>query len=315
MDDSKWADLQAYRRTYGEPPFHIAAHWLIPYSNDESEILGHINRAISLHKDFNRTSSPRLCINGIKLICDGTVDGCTAGLLQPYGGLPGLVDPIWPKKALSLAINKATEAGLQCALHAIGDRTVEEAIDCLSQLPNLRQCRHRIEHLELTTKEDAKRLGDLGIIASVQPVHSDPATFDDWPSLIGEARCKRAFAYREFSDGGAPLAFGTDAPTARHLPLPNLYIATTRRSALDPTRTDTVNAEFAVPLATAISAATSGAAFASFSETWTGSLQAGFQADFVILDMQWTPEKLLEAKVCETWYKGKKVFDENEDEE
>ena len=315
MDESKWADLQAYRRQYGEPPFHIAAHWLIPYSNDQSEILGHIDQAITLHKEFNRTSSPSLCINGIKLICDGTVDGCTAGLLQPYGGLPGLVDPIWPKEALALAINKATEAGLQCALHAIGDRTVQEAIDCLSELPNLRQCRHRIEHLELTTEEDAKRLGDLGIIASVQPVHSDPATFDDWPTLIGGDRCQRAFAYREFCDGGAPLAFGTDAPTARHLPLPNLYNATTRRSALDPTRNDTVNAEFAVPLATAISAATSGAAFASFAETWTGSLQAGFQADFVILDMQWTPDKLLEARVCQTWYKGKKVFDENEFED
>ncbi|KAJ6007308.1 hypothetical protein N7540_011284 [Penicillium herquei] len=313
MDENNWAALEMYRNQHGEPPFHIAAHWLIPYSRDNSEICDQIDRAISMHHQFNRLNSRSFCINGIKLICDGTVDGCTAGLLQPYGGCSDLTDPIWPKEALSLAINRATDAGLQCALHAIGDRTVQDAIDCLSQLPNLREFRHRIEHLELTTEEDARRLGDLGIVASVQPVHSDPATFDSWPSLIGPDRCKRAFAYREFSDGGAPLAFGTDAPTAKHLPLPNLYNATTRRSALDPDMQGTVNPEFALPLATAVSAATSGAAFASFSDSFTGRLQPGLQADLAILDMHWSPEKLLEARVCQTWYRGKKVFDIDEE--
>ncbi|KAJ5104292.1 Amidohydrolase 3 [Penicillium alfredii] len=258
MDERNWEALNLYRSQYGELRFHMAAHWLIPYSEDHREICNHIDRAIELHREFIRSTSPDFCINGIKLICDGTVDGCTAGLHQPYGGFGDVVEPIWPAMQLASAIRRATNAGLQCAIHAIGDRTVQQAIDCLSQVPNLRDGRHRIEHLELTTPEDAKRLGDLGIVASVQPVHLDPATFGAWPELIGSYRCQRVFAYREFADSGAPLVFGTDAPTARHCPLPNLYNATTRHSALGPSLTETVNPKFAVPLATAISAATAG---------------------------------------------------------
>ena len=309
MSEGDWEVLNTYRKERGELPLHVAAHWLVPYSKHSIEIDSNIGRAIALHQDFNRTTSPGFCINGIKLLCDGTVDGCTAALHQPYGDLSTLVDPIWPAEPFAAAIRRATNAGLQCAIHAIGDRAVQQAIDCLSQVPNLPACRHRIEHLEITTPEDAKRLGQLGIVASVQPVHLDPATFGGWPEVLGQQRCKRAFAYQEFVDGGAALAFGTDAPTAEHLALPNLYIATTRRSALNPSSKDTINPEYAVSLATAVSAATTGAAYASFADGWTGSLRPGFNADFVVVDMQWTPETLLEARLCQTWYKGKKTFD------
>lgn len=310
MGESEWAALNIYRNQRGELPMHVAAHWLVPYSKCDSDICDHIDRAIELRQTFNRKTSPEFCINGIKLLCDGTVDGCTAGLHQPYGGFSNIVDPIWPADALTAAIRRATDADLQCAIHAIGDRTVQQAIDCLSQIRNLPACRHRIEHLEITTPKDVRRLGQLGIVASVQPVHLDPATFGGWPEMLGIQRCKRAFAYQDFVDAGAHLAFGTDAPTAGHHALSNLYIATTRRSSIDPSLQDTVNPEFTVSLATAVSAATAGAAYASFADSWTGSLRPGFSANFVVLDMLWAPESLLEARVCQTWYKGKKVFDE-----
>ncbi|KAJ5500883.1 Amidohydrolase 3 [Penicillium fimorum] len=299
MEENEWAALNTYRTQRGDLPMHVAALWLVPYSKCDADICCQIDRAIALHQSFNRKTSREFCINGIKLICDGTVDGCTAGLHQPYGGFSNIVDPIWPADTLAAAIRRATDAGLQCAIHAIGDRTVQRAIDCLSQIQDLPACRHRIEHLEITTPEDAKRL--------------DPATFDGWPDMLGIHRCKRAFAYQEFVDGGAHLTFGTDAPPAEHHALPNLYIATTRRSSINPSSQDTVNPKFAVSLATAVSAATAEAAYASFSDSWTGSLRPGYSADFVVLDMVWAVECLLEARVCQTWYKGKKVFDEEAD--
>ncbi|KAJ5443095.1 Amidohydrolase 3 [Penicillium cf. griseofulvum] len=283
MGESGWVALNAYRTQRGELPMHVAVHWLVPYSKCDADICSQIDRAIALQRNFNRKISPEFCINGIKLICDGTVDGCTAGLHQPYGGLSNIVDPIWPANALAAAIR------------------LQLAIDCLSQIEDLPACRHRIEHLEITTPEDAKRLGQLGIVASVQPVHLDPATFVPWPEKLGIRRCKRGFAYQEFVD----VTFETDAPTAEHHALPNLYVATTRRSSIDPSSQDTVNPEFRVSLATA-------AAYGSFSDSWTGSLRPGYKANFVVLDldMVWAIESLLEARVCQTWYKGKKVFDE-----
>ncbi|EAW14964.1 amidohydrolase [Aspergillus clavatus NRRL 1] len=306
MEDNMWAVLKPYYEQEN-PPFHIAAHWLVPFSEDQEANFTHVDRAIQLWHEFNPATSPHFCITGIKLICDGVVDGCTAALTQPYGNRQDPVEPIWPVDMLRAVVQRADAAGLQCAIHAIGDKAVKQAIDVLGEVGTPGR-RHRIEHLELTAPEDAKRLGQLGITASVQPVHSDPVILRAWPDLIGPERCQRAFAYKDFAEGGAKLAFGTDAPTAAHLPLPNLYNATTRRSAMEPESSQTTNEHFGLGLAEAVTAATEGAAYARFAENWAGILKEGCRADFVVLDMQWNAEDLLEGKVCETWFAGKRVY-------
>jgi predicted amidohydrolase YtcJ len=308
MSEDTWSILYLHRRTHGFP-FHMAVHWLIPFSEDQGINFSYVDRAIELRHRFNE---PEFCVAGIKLMCDGVVEGCTAALCQPYGGKKDPIKPIWPSEMMSSVIHRADSAGLQIAIHAIGDLAVHQSIDLLSAInaqDQTRPRRHRIEHLELTSAEDAKRLGALGITASVQPVHSDPAFFNAWPGLIGHDRCKRAFAYKDFLDGGATLAFGTDAPTAAHLPFPNLFNATTRRSAIDLKSQQTLNPEFALELVDAVAALTKGAAYSRFAEGWTGSLSKGLSADFVVVDMHWEAEKLLEARVCQTWYRGEKVFD------
>jgi predicted amidohydrolase YtcJ len=169
--------------------------------------------------------------------------------------------------------------------------------------------RHRIEHLELSSPKDAKRLGQLGITASIQPVHSDPAILRAWPKILGPERLKRVFAYKEFHEHGAPLAIGTDSPTAPHVPFDNLYVATTRKSAKEPARNDPpVNPNFVLDIYDAIAAATAGVAYSTFSESRVGSLQPGCRADFVVVDLDASPEKLIGTRVLQTWFAGKKVF-------
>lgn len=311
MDEGTWTVLREFYERR-KPPMRIAAHWLIPYTEDQDAISERVDRAIELHATFNATSSPELYIAGIKLIGDGVVDGCTAALHQPYTHPESNTDPIWPKVPMLAVVKRADAAGLQCAIHAIGDRTVTQAIDVLAAVASPNK-RHRIEHLELTTPEDARRLGALGIIASVQPVHLDPAGLSAWPKLIGAHRCQRAFAYKEFLDGGATLALGTDSPTAMHLPLRNLYNATTRRSATEPDLTEKINEQYALSLASAVTAATAGAAYSCRTDQWTGSLRPGYTADFVVLDFDWNPDTLLKAQVLQTWFGGKKVFDSSVD--
>ncbi|RJE18842.1 amidohydrolase family [Aspergillus sclerotialis] len=304
MDEETWEVLNIYRQT-NTIPFAIAAHWLVQYSEDQEANFRYVDRAIELRQKFNQ---PDFCVVGIKIISDGVVDGCTAALRQPYTGKSSPVEPIWPEDKLRPVIQRADAAGLQCAIHAIGDLAITQAVNILGQVGTPGR-RHRVEHLELASSEDAKRLGELGITASIQPVHSDPSLFKAWPSLIGPDRCQRAFAYKEFLDGGANVALGTDAPTAPHFPFPNLYNATTRRSAREVESTATVNPHFALSLAEAVTAATEGAAYARFADSYAGSLKEGMNADFVVVDMEWTPEKLLEAKVRQTWYQGQKVYE------
>ncbi|KAM4055718.1 amidohydrolase family protein [Hirsutella rhossiliensis] len=307
MDDNIWEPLMELRNSEGAfNNMRVAAYWLMKPEGSLDQVLAQVDRVAALAKQFHADTTPDCRIVGVKVICDGIVDACTASLTEPYstGQHP---DPIWRQEVLDALVARAHTAGLQVALHAIGDSTIRMAIDVLERNTD-RSRRPRIEHLELASAHDAARLGKLGITASIQPVHSDPAILRAWPRLIGPQRCERAFAYRDFADGGAPLALGSDAPTAPHQPLPNLYVATTRRSFREPELETVVNAEFALSIGQAVAGATHGSAYSCFADRWTGSLRPGLKADFVVCQVELTPDKLVQGRVMETWFEGKKVY-------
>jgi predicted amidohydrolase YtcJ len=310
MDENAWEALLALREAEGGSlPIRVAAHWCVAPGNGEEHRLQQVERAIELCKQYNNQTSPDLKIVGIKIICDGVIDACTAALAEPYTPNAHFEGPIWTPEMLDPVVKRAIDQGLQCALHAIGDQAVHNAVNVLEKHGKPGQ-RHRIEHLELTAPEDAQRLGQLGITASIQPVHSDPSILRAWPKLLGPDRLKRAFAYSEFADHGAPLAIGSDTPTAPYAPLPNLYVATTRKSAKQPEANDApVNVNFTLGLAQAVSAATSGAAYSCFAEDRVGSLEVGKMADFTVVDMAWDGQDLLNASVKETWFEGRIVYE------
>lgn len=309
MDDISWNALQEVRRQQptGRLSVHIAAHWFIKPTHSTAEDLAQVDKAIELSKQFNASTSPDLYITGIKLMCDGVVDSCTAALLEPYTTGEASAPVAWSHDALGAVVQKADRAGLQCALHAIGDGAVKLAIDTLSHFGTPGH-RHRIEHLELTSPGDGARLAAAGITASVQPAHADPVLLKAWPTLLGEDRYKRAFAYREFVDAGATLAIGSDAPTAPYKTLQNMYVATTRRSLREVQSSATANPHFALTLSEAVASASYGSAFSCFAEERAGSLAVGKEANFVVADMRWDAASLLKAEVAETWYRGRRVF-------
>lgn len=306
MDDTIWDPLIALRDDEGLGAMRIAAYWLMKPNESIDAVLEQVDRAAAMAVKYSVETTPDCRIVGIKVICDGIIDACTASLKEPYS-TGAHSDSLWSENVLHKVVAKAHKLGLQVALHAIGDRTIKMAIDVLEENTDISR-RPRIEHLELSSAEDAKRLGKLGITASIQPVHSDPAILRAWPRLIGPERCKRAFAYREFVDGGAILALGSDAPTAPHEPLPNMYVATTRRSFREPQNETVINPEFALTVCQAISGATHGSAYSCFADDSTGSLKAGLSADFVICTMQPTPDQLIHGRVDETWFEGKQVY-------
>ncbi|TDZ27540.1 putative amidohydrolase YtcJ [Colletotrichum sidae] len=311
MEEEGWTALQAYRQREGDAgrrlPVRLAAYWLILPRDDDAENVRQVERAAELARRSNLATDPDCRLVGIKLVCDGIVDGCTASLKEPYSHNGDGCDPVWSPEHMAPVVEAATRHGLQVALHAIGDRTVADAIDVLERHVGPEH-RPRIEHLELTTAEDAGRLGRLGITASVQPVHADPAILRAWPKLVGEHRCGRAFAYSDFADGGAPVAIGSDAPTAPHHIVNNLYVATTRRSAREPASETAVNPRFALSLCDVIAGATEGAARSCFLDDRVGSLDVGKRADLAVFDLEWEPSRALEAKPVETWFEGELVF-------
>lgn len=308
MDEMTWDLILKYRtKCGGRLPIWMAVHWFILPQKTPEEVLAQVDRAIELNKQFNESTTPDCRVAGIKLMCDGVVDACTASLMEPYSHNGENEPAVWTVEELVPIMKKADDAGLQIAVHAIGDAAIRVAIDSLERVGNTTG-RHRIEHLETCSPEDVVRLGKLGITASVQPVHSDPSILQAWPKLLGPKRCEHVFPYNGFAEHGATVALGTDAPTASHLPLPNLYTATTRRSGRKPELEKQTAPKFALSLAAAMAAATQGAAYSCFADGRVGRLEAGKIANLAVIDMVWDPAKLLEGKVVETWYRGRKIY-------
>ena len=265
----------------GTLPLRVAAHWLMTREDNEADNVRQVHDVIELHE---RVQGPWLRIAGIKIIIDGVIDSCTAAMKEPYSDGTN-AEPIWDLESLIPVVTAADAAGLQIAMHAIGDEAseigltaLEYAIAANGDIPR----RHRMEHLESITRDNVERLARLGIIASMQPVHADPAIQENWQAMLGDYRVNRAYPWPEFTEAGAVLALGSDAPTAPHPPLPNMFIATTRRSAIDPSLAPNLP-KYALPLADALAHATRDAAYSCRWEDVTGQLVRGKAADFVVL--------------------------------
>ena len=277
--------LDALRRVAdargGELPIMVIAHWLVENSGDAEQNLASVDYARALAEE---TSHSSIRVAGIKPVLDGTIDACTAAMGTPYtNGQNGAL--IWPLADLEPVVAHADAAGLQIAMHAIGDLASDTALDALDRAHELngpRPRRHRIEHLEYSSTRTPARMAQLGVVASMQPVHADPAIWDNWAMLLGDERAAAGFAWNAFVDAGAELAISTDAPTAPHLPLHNLYVATTRSSSLDPSLSASPPPS-AMTLRDAIGYATARAAYSANEDARRGKLVAGLSADFVVL--------------------------------
>ncbi|WP_407358084.1 amidohydrolase [Microbacterium sp. LTA6] len=307
FDEFGLAALQrAEVRHGGGLPIRVAAHWIITNTGDDDENLAQVARAAELAGD---ASSPWLRVVGIKLILDGVIDACTAAMRHPYADGSN-AEPIWPVAQLNPVVVAADAAGLQIAQHAIGDYASEIALDAIEHAIALngdRPRRHRIEHLEYAAPGTAERMARLGVTASMQPVHSDPAIFANWAEMLGDDRVDRAFPWPEYEDAGALLAFSTDAPTAPHEALANMYVASTRASALDRS-VGAIHPQFALPLAAAIGHATRDAAASVGDGDWRGRIAPGFAADVIVLDTDPFTEglaSLLDARVIQTIVAGR----------
>jgi predicted amidohydrolase YtcJ len=260
--------------------------------------------------------NPYLKLAGLKGFMDGSLGSATACFFEPYTDDPktsGLLHgQMFPEGVMEKRILEADRAGLQLAIHAIGDRAVSLLLDMYEKavvVNGPRDRRWRVEHAQHLRPADIARFGKLGLIAAVQPYHA----IDDgrWAETkIGPKRVRTTYAFESLRRAGATLAFGSDWTVAPLSPILGIYAAVTRRT-LDGLHPDGWVPEEKVSVEEAVRAYTVNGAFAEFAESVKGTIEPGKMADLVALDRNIfavPPAEIAGAKVLMTVFDGKITY-------
>ena len=214
----------------------------------------------------------------------------------------------------------ADRAGLQITVHAIGDEANNVLLNYLDELNKQngkRDRRFRLVHAQVLAPNDFKRLGQLGVVAEVQPFHlSDDMRWME--ERIGFERTKGAYAFKSIQASGAVLCFGTDWPgtSASEYPINpmlGLYAAVTRQTVTGQPAAGWFPNE-RISIEDAIRAYTYGTAYANFEEKIKGSIEAGKLADLTVLSknlLKVAPKEYLTTDTLYTIVAGKVVYQKN----
>jgi predicted amidohydrolase YtcJ len=257
-----------------------------------------------------------LRIGNLKLFSDGTLGSQTAEMLEPFTGQPqNLGITAISQEELEDFMQRATDAGIACSVHAIGDKANRRVLDAFAKQRQRGRgagLRHRIEHVQLLHPDYISRFKELDIIASMQPIHatSDMILADKYWG--DRARC--SYAWKSLSSAGVRLAFGSDAPVESLDPLVGIHAAVTRQRAKGEPEGGWYPQE-RLTVAEAVHGYTLGAAYASGEEREKGSITAGKLADLVVLsqDVFDVPsQEILNTRAVATIFDGKIVYGEDQ---
>ncbi len=254
----------------------------------------------------------RLGLGPIKLWLDGGMSTRTAALTEPYGsgGVGELAENIGDYERI---VVEAHAAGWQLALHAIGDRAIDAALDLIEEAQRRfprADCRPRIEHCGLVRPDQLPRLASAGVIPVVQPEFLYDFG-DDYASVMGPSRADWLYRGQSFLDHGLRIAASSDRPVTTGAPMTALAFMTTRRSRSG----QPIGAAEALTVHDALRAYTIDAAFACRVDDLVGSLRTGKRADLVVLGrdpLTTPPEQLADIAVKATLLDGRAVHTDGE---
>ena len=300
QDMCSWENYETYFRAQNRGALRARIHtfiydwdWELLNSQDEKVVEG---------DDW-------LSIAGVKLFVDGSLGSSTAWFYDPYLDEPttsGLMvtDTAYTRRM----IFNVEEAGLQMAIHAIGDLANDWVLDAYADVIKKygsRDRRFRIEHAQHLSQKAISRFAQIGVIASMQPPH----LIDDgrWAEKrIGSELLEGTYAFRSLLDSGAKLTFGSDWTVAPIAPLYGIYAAVTRRT-LDDKHPNGWLPEQKITVEEALRCYTVNNAEGVFREDKLGTLEAGKYADFVVLSdnlLEIDPVKIKDVTVLRTVVDG-----------
>ncbi len=252
----------------------------------------HLDRAIEERLRTGDRLGELLTVGNFKILIDGSLNTRTAYCWDDYAGSPGEFGmlTVSPDRLVEL-MRRASAAGIEPAVHAIGDRANTIALDAFESVG----CRGRIEHAQFLSTADLPRFAALGVAASVQPDHAMDDR--DVAEHYWAGRTDRAFPLRSLVDAGATVLLGSDAPVSPLDPWVTLAAAVGRaRDGREPW-----HPEQAISATEAIAAST------------RSTIAVGQPADLVVVErdpLESTTDELRQMSVFATLLGGRTTYGE-----
>ncbi len=301
------AAIEAHVAATGQPlPVDLVAYQAFGSLPKEAQA----NCAVPVSKTYRGG----LRIGGTKFVLDGSPQGRTAWLSQPYllppegKGADYVAYPTVEKYPFMRDIAACISAGVPVLAHANGDAAIQLLIDSVASHIGEAKLDHRtvIIHAQLMTEMQLDQAKALGLVPSFYAVH--PYFWGDWHrKIFGDERASRISPARSAIQRGVPFTMHNDAPVVPPMAMRLMSIAVNRT-----TRSGHVlGPEQRISAYEALQAMTVNGARQYFEEASKGTIAPGKRADLVILDMdplEADPAKLAEIKVVETIARGRTVY-------
>ncbi|KPJ74024.1 hypothetical protein AMJ52_02175 [candidate division TA06 bacterium DG_78] len=259
------------------------------------------------HKYFDTIVSPDvpigsgndfLGIRGMKIYLDGSIGAKTAATNEPYQHTNKRGNFLLAMNIVSALVERAEEHGIQLMIHAIGDRTIHEALRVLEKnMSNRNVLRHRLEHIEMVDDASVEKIAKMNVIASMQPnfVRQWQMPGGLYEHYLGQ-RYKRMNCFKKLLNAGVKVIFGSDC-----MPLGPLYGIQ-----------GAINHPFSCGRLTPFEAFrfyTAGGAYATFDEEKKGTIECGKFADLIVLDKNPLTENNLDnINILEVFINGSQVY-------
>jgi predicted amidohydrolase YtcJ len=280
-DMSEWDHIQTFKRARARDTLTLRIYSYY-YSEEWDEGLSRI-KAFGPGDDWLR-------VGGFKGFMDGSLGSRTAFMAEPFADNPPedkdwrglLVAMADPPQEMLARCKMADQAGMQTAVHSIGDQANHILLDIYAQIRaenGRRDRRQRIEHAQHLLVKDIPRFGRQGVIASMQPFHK--ADDGRWAeATLGKERLAGTYAWATLLETGATVCFGSDWPVVTCNPFVAMATAVTGRTSDGKVWIPSQN----LTVEQALRCYTMGGATACFMEDRLGSIEVGKWADLVVLD-------------------------------
>lgn len=268
-----------------------------------------------------------------KFFLDGTVEGGSACLIEPYGKALGQGkaysgELLWEYDRLEQTFVKVLKRGFNIHIHAIGDKAIKEAVDALEAAQRKVPGDHRncITHLQIMREKDIQRMADLNIIACTNPYwhFKDPCVyFQAELPYLGKERAENEFPMKSLKEAGIVITSSADYPVTTD---PNPFFAIRAGMTRNVYHEDFYKVERLtdindpryllkpserVDVQTMIKAYTINAAYALHMEDEIGSIEAGKLADLIVIDrdvFETDPLEMQDISVLSKIFDGKIIF-------